>query len=135
MSKTLIFTVVVLLLAASPAGADNASPDVGVSFRAFCSSWMAKLDQRRQENARRAEPVPDGDRVAIEYTAYSPEPVACHARKREGATSAVGQLVYQELRVRATGTTAAKARAAVPNVVSKTDIVEIFRFDGRRWRY
>ena len=135
MRKTLISSGMILLLAASPASAGDPGPDVGGSFQAFCSSWMAKLDQRRQDNARKAEAVRDGDSVAIEYTAYSRKPLACDARRREGASSTIGQLVYQELRVRATGTTVAQARTAVPNVLSKTDIVEIFRFDGSRWRY
>ncbi len=44
------------------------------SFDRFCSSWMAKLSERHQQNARRVAYRKRNDRIVGEYIGYSREP-------------------------------------------------------------
>ena len=123
-----------LMASPAPARGDDSGPGARESFRAFCAEWMAKLDRRRATNMKNADVRAGGTGVVLEYTAYSPRPLLCEAQATT-APRAVGRLVYQELRMRKAGATHEKALASRPSVVKRTDIMEIFRYDGRRWRY
>ena len=98
------------------------------SFQDFCTHWLAKLDKRERFNQMKASKNGKG-----EYTAYGDVMIRCEAKPiGDSGRGAIGRLVYYELRVRAGDKKAAKDR---PDVLSRTEVMEIFRFDGERWRY
>lgn len=105
-------------------------------FEDFCNTWMGKLRKRESRNQAEAEPSRNGDGYHVEYTGYSEKPARCET-KATGVKSNpfVGKLVYYERRYRKQGGTAAKAKAGRARVVSQTEIMEIFRFDGSNWVY
>ncbi len=105
------------------------------SFNRFCSLWMAKLDQREQRNQKIAKPAQNGRGVILEYTAYTDSPVSCEVKPVGLSGAMVGRIVYHELLVRKHGATAAQAQRSEEDVVERTEVMEIFRFDGRAWKY
>jgi hypothetical protein len=48
---------------------------------------------------------------------------------------AVGKLVYREILYEKTGSTTADAQGARPAVLQTTEVMEVFRYDGRNWKY
>jgi hypothetical protein len=106
------------------------------SFERFCSTWMGKLAERERFNLRNATARKSGDRVVVEYVGYGKSPTRCEA-KPSGVPSNpfVGKLVYQELRYERSGASKDGALTGQPRVLSSTEVMEIFRFDGSRWVY
>jgi hypothetical protein len=123
-----------LVLPAHQAHAEAASP-AAKSFPAFCDSWMAKLDARQKRNAAQAHAKRAGNAFVIEYTGYSDAPERCEVKPSRKKGSAIGKLVYHELRYRKTGPTARKAAKSPLNVIERVEVLEIFRHDGSRWVY
>lgn len=104
------------------------------SFDSFCAEWMNKLAQREQQNLAKVQYVPGGSGVEATYTGYEKVPVRCQTRAKPG-TPGVGTLVYHELHLKKSGSTVDKARSSEPQVVEKVEVMEIFRFDGQKWKY
>lgn len=127
----ILLTGVLVALAPQPA---QAGPED--TFSKFCSSWMAKLKAREQQNLKQASPKKDGGLFVVEYTGYSGQPLRCEA-KHSARTNRppIGKLSYHELRYRGSGKTPAAALASTPSIVLQTEVLEIFRFDGLRWVY
>jgi hypothetical protein len=121
-------TALLSVLAPTPSHADPAS-GVLASFQSFCGEWMHKLAAREAANQKKAATDSNGAR---EYVGYETTPVRCET-KPTGVKSNpfVGKLVYHELRYRQP----AGASAARRDVVGRVEVMEIFRFDGRRWQY
>ncbi len=116
----------------------RADADPGESFQQFCSQWMQKLHERRlfslrQAQAAAADRDPD-DSVVLKYNAYSELPVRCEAKAGKNG-GFIGRLVYHELQMQKAGKTPKRALENRPSVLSRTEVMEIFRFDGKRWKY
>jgi hypothetical protein len=47
----------------------------------------------------------------------------------------VGKLIYQEILYEKTGNTPAAAQDSSPAVLQTTEVMEVFRYDGRAWKY
>ena len=105
------------------------------SFHQFCSLWMAKLDEREQRNQKIARPAANGRGVIVEYTAYTDSPVSCEVKPVGSSGALVGRIVYHELLVQKHGATEAQAQQSEENVVERIEVMEIFRFDGKAWKY
>ncbi len=106
------------------------------SFDRFCSSWMAKLSERHQQNARRVAYRKRNDRIVGEYIGYSREPLQCSVSETGvPANPFVGKIIYYELRFRKSGKTHKAARASLPQAFEEGAVMEFFRFDGTRWVY
>ena len=105
------------------------------SFHQFCSLWMAKLDEREQRNQKIARPAANGRGVIVEYTAYTDSPVSCEVKPVGSSGALVGRIVYHELLVQKHGATEAQAQQGEENVVERIEVLEIFRFDGKAWKY
>ena len=105
------------------------------SFHQFCSLWMAKLDEREQRNQKIARPAANGRGVIVEYTAYTDSPVSCEVKPVGSNGALVGRIVYHELLVQKHGATEAQAQQGEENVVGRIEVLEIFRFDGKAWKY
>lgn len=132
--------VALVVLAIIPISAAAAGPvqrgSDAADFKAFCHSWMSKLEQREQRNLRNAEHRRTGDAVVIEYTGYSKKPDQCEA-KASGvpANPYVGKLVYHELRYRKAGYSRDQALSIEPRILQAIEVMEIFRYDGKDWVY
>ncbi len=130
----LLLATGLLTVGVGAARADGDPDTVSGSFQKFCEQWMAKLDNRRQFSLRRAEAEPAGEQVLLHYRDYSPTAVLCEVKPGKDG-SAIGRLVYHELQMEKSGKNRKKALANQPNVLSRTEVMEIFRFDGKRWKY
>jgi hypothetical protein len=117
------------LPAAAPAG-ENAE------FDRFCSQWMDKLAVRERQNLARMRWVQRGSVMVGQYTGYARRPLHCQPTSAvTPGRPAVGKLVYEEIEYQKTGTDAAAAKIAEPAVLRTTEVMEVFRYDGRRWMY
>jgi len=104
------------------------------SFDSFCAEWMGKLAVREQQNLKKMEYTPKAGRVVGAYTGYEKVPIRCQSRAKPGAPG-VGTLVYHEVHYEKAGPTVEGAKSSAPAVVEKVEVMEIFRFDGKKWKY
>jgi hypothetical protein len=121
------------LLAASLIGLAAGSVRAG-SFDSFCAEWMGKLAVREQQNLQKMQFTPQGGRVVGSYKGYDKVPIRCQSRAKAGAPG-VGTLVYNEVHYQKAGPTVEGAKTSQPMVVEKVEVMEIFRFDGQKWKY
>jgi len=106
------------------------------SFDRFCRSWMGKLSVRHEHNAKKIAYRKNKGRVVGEYVGYSKTPARCSVKKTGvPANPFVGKLVYYEVRYRKAGKTREAARASRPRALERVEVLELFRFDGKRWVY
>ena len=119
-----------LLGAAAPAQAGDGG------FGRFCKTWMGKLEQRERRNIDLMTLRKRGAETVGEYTGYARKAIECKPRSQvTPGKPAVGTLVYHELKYRKSGPTQAAAKRAKPTVVQRTEVMEVFRYDGKRWTY
>jgi hypothetical protein len=119
--------IVTLLWSAAPAASAE-------SFDSFCAQWMGKLEQREKQNLAKVHYARGAGGVEGKYTGYERVPVRCQTRAKPGKPG-VGTLVYHELKYKKSGATVEQAKSSAPQVVEKTEVMEIFRFDGQKWKY
>lgn len=130
-----------LLVAASlwalPVPAVAASPKrIENSFRRFCSQWMHKLEIREQHNAARVKYVRKGLQVVGEYNGYARKSSSCQVQATGVAEAPyVGKLGYRENVYRKSGRSHRNARRSDPRLLNTTEVLEIFRYNGRDWVY
>jgi hypothetical protein len=133
--------VLCFALAAPPrAVADNPGPasiiPVPHGFEHFCSTWMGKLAKREENNLAKAKLRKAGSGVVLSYTGYAKRPVKCSARESGiSGNPYVGKVVYLEFAYERRGANRRAALEAEPEVVSRTEVLEIFRHDGSDWIY
>lgn len=104
------------------------------NFDSFCAAWMGKLAVREQQNLQKIQYAPTAGRVVGAYTGYEKVPIRCQTRAKPG-TPGVGTLVYNEVHYQKTGSTVEGAKGSSPQVMEKVEVMEIFRFDGAKWKY
>jgi hypothetical protein len=95
------------------------------------------VDEQTAQRERRTSQVqytPGSAGVEGKYTGYERVPVRCQSRAKPGAPG-VGTLVYHELHYKKAGPTVEHAKSSQPQVVEKVEVMEIFRFDGQKWKY
>ncbi len=127
-----ILIAALVLLPLPTARAD--APGSSHGFASFCERWMEKLRAREIDNARDARIVQRESRYVGEFKGYGRKPLRCHARPTGSpSTPWVGQIVYEEIIYRVTGPDPKAARQSDPKPASRSQVMEIFRFDGTRW--
>lgn len=104
------------------------------TFDSFCNEWMGKLAVREQQNLQKMQFTPENGRVVGAYKGYDKVPVRCQTRAKAG-TPGVGTLVYHEVHYKKVGATADVAKSSPPQIVEKVEVMEIFRYDGKKWKY
>lgn len=112
----------------------SAGPAKG--FDKFCKAWMKKLQVRERDNLASAKVRKRGDRFVVAYVGYGDKAVDCQTKATgQAANPYVGKLVYHELQLEKTGARRAATREARPRIKAQTEILEIFRYDGKGWVY
>ncbi len=124
----------VVLLAASLFWAPARPAHAEESFDSFCAEWMGKLAVREQQNLQKMQYTPQGGRVVGSYKGYDKVPIRCQSRAKAGSPG-VGTLVYNEVHYQKVGPTVEGAKTSSPQVVEKVEVMEIFRYDGKKWKY
>lgn len=131
-NKALRSAAVILLagavwLTATPVHAEE-------TFDSFCAEWMGKLAVREQQNLQKMQFAPENGRIVGAYKGYDKVPVRCQSRAKAG-TPGVGTLVYHEVHYKMVGSTVEGAKTSAPQIVEKVEVMEIFRYDGKKWKY
>lgn len=102
-------------------------------FRAFCDTWMAKLQERNAYNTAHIAWSKGGAGVVGEYLSYGTDRT-CIAREEPGKDP-IGKITYREIKYRKEGATETAAMGAAGTIVEQTDVTEIFRYAKGRWQY
>jgi len=132
-SLLLVLSICLLCPVAQATGAESGK---GTDFQQFCSSWMGKLREREQANLANAKIKHNAERVTLEYTGYSDKPLKCEQKTTGVAENPfIGKLIYFEIRYQKSASDQVALRKSKPTVIEQTKVLEIFRFDGRRWIY
>lgn len=129
--------IVAASLSAAPTPALASSrARVESSFRRFCSQWMHKLELREKRNAARMKYVRKGLAVVGEYSGYGRRPSSCQVQATGVAEAPyIGKLTYRENVYRKSGRSRGTARRSNPKILQSTEVLEIFRYNGRSWVY
>lgn len=122
------------LVAGAPAPAKAEGSALQQSFQRFCSQWMQKLQVRQRDNATNAQAKQHPQGVLYRYTGYASQPDRCEVQEA-GKGRAVGKLVYSEYVMQKWGASLQAARSSRARIAATTEVMELFRFDGTRWRY
>jgi hypothetical protein len=132
---TLLHTgLIALALTLVPLAPAGAGDDPG--FDRFCAQWMSKLAQRERQNIAKVRWEKRGPKTVGQYTGYARTPIQCKPTTAvKPGRPAVGKLVYQEILYEKAGTSTSDAREARPAVLQTTEVMEVFRYDGRDWKY
>jgi hypothetical protein len=117
----------------APAAAAS-SADAAKKFETFCGSWLDKLRERERHNKTRItwEKQPSG--VVGEYVGYDTE-TSRMVPPADVQQVPVGRLVYMELRFRVAGESEAVALEQKPEIIERTEVTELFRYDRGTWVY
>jgi hypothetical protein len=125
--------VVSLGLCLAPARAASAGD---AAFDRFCAEWMSKLAQREHQNLAKVRWQQQGGLTVGRYTGYARKPIQCSPTSQvTPGRPAVGKLVYQEIVYQKRGETPASAQRSEPLILQTTEVLEVFRYDGRKWMY
>jgi hypothetical protein len=123
-----------LALTLLPLGTARAQEDA--AFDRFCAQWMEKLAQRERQNLAKVRWERRGAAHVGQYTGYARTPIRCQPTSAvTPGRPAVGKLVYHEILYQKTGDTPKAAQLAQPAVLQTTEVMEVFRYDGRSWMY
>jgi len=118
--------------------AASASPpsveELTTKFKTFCDSWMEKLRERERNNIAHIEWKPGDRGVVGEYVGYDTTNIEIPAITNPDKQP-IGRVVYMELKLRLTGTNDVDALAQKPEIVERTEVTELFRFERGNWVY
>jgi hypothetical protein len=117
---------------APPAAASSA--DAAKKFETFCGSWLGKLRERERHNKSRITWQKQPSGVVGEYVGYDTETYRMMP-PADVQQVPVGRLIYMELRFRVAGESEAVALKQKPEVIERTEVTELFRYDRGNWVY
>jgi hypothetical protein len=107
---------------------------VKAKFSEFCAGWVDKLRAREKYNVEKIKWEPAGTGVVGEYVGYDTKNVGPETVDHLD-TVPIGKLTYMELKLRRTGNSKEEALAQEPEIVERTEVLEIFRFERGAWVY
>lgn len=121
--------------AAAAEETSSASPEeLKTKFKTFCDSWMEKLRERERNNIAHIEWKPGGTGVVGEYVAYDTQNYTMGDISNPD-TKPIGRVIYMELKMRLSGPSQVDALAQKPEIVERTEVTELFRFERGNWVY
>ena len=103
-------------------------------FHVFCGEWAEKLRARERHNRTKIDWRPGGQGVVGEYVGYETETYEVKP-SRDVKAIPIGKMVYLELRLRVTGGSESEALARKPEIIERTEVTELFRYDRGSWVY
>jgi hypothetical protein len=104
------------------------------TFTTFCDSWVDKLRERQRHNLATIKWQTSPEGVVGEYVGYDTDHIGPETVDHPDETP-IGKLVYMELKLRLAGPTEAHALAKDPEVIERTEVTELFRFNQGAWVY
>ena len=119
---------------AEPAGAKATPEELTSKFKTFCDVWMGKLRERERNNVAHIEWKPGDRGVVGEYVGYDTTNFTIPEISNPDK-SPIGRVIYMELKLRVTGTSDVDALAQKPEIVERTEVTELFRFERGSWVY
>ncbi|HEY8517852.1 MAG TPA: hypothetical protein VIS07_20265 [Candidatus Binatia bacterium] len=120
---------------AKRASAVKASPEeLQAEFKRFCDSWMEKLRERERHNIANIEWKPNGTGVVGEYIGYDTTNVQI-PEITNADTTPIGRVIYHELKLRLSGASQVDALAQQPEIIERTEVTELFRYERGNWVY
>jgi hypothetical protein len=112
----------------------NPNADAAKKFETFCGSWLGKLRERERFNKTKISWQKQPSGVVGEYVGYDTETYRM-VPPADVKQVPVGRLVYMELRFRVTGESEAVALKQKPEIIERTEVTELFRYDRGNWVY
>lgn len=119
---------------ASEAPASKAA-ELEAKFRTFIESWMAKLRERERHNIAHIQWKPGERGVVGEYVGYDTTNYQVADIRNPDSGTPIGRVVYMELKKRVSGASEVDALAQTPEIVERTEVTEIFRYERGSWVY
>lgn len=116
------------------AAAKPSDADATKKFETFCGSWLNKLRERERFNKTKIDWQQQPSGVVGEYVGYDTETYRM-VPPADVKKIPVGRLVYMELRLRVTGESEAAALKQKPEIIERTEVTELFRYDRGNWVY
>jgi hypothetical protein len=118
----------------SGAAAKSNDADAAKKFETFCGSWLNKLRERERFNKTKIAWQKQASGVVGEYVGYDTETYRMMP-PADVKQIPVGRLVYMELRLRVAGESEAAALKQKPEIIERTEVTELFRYDRGNWVY
>ena len=113
----------------------TSSPEeIKTKFKTFCDGWMEKLRERERNNVAHIEWKPGGTCVVGEYVGYDTQNFTV-GDITNADTKPIGRVIYMELKMRLSGSSQVDALAQKPEIVERTEVTELFRYDRGNWVY
>lgn len=113
----------------------SSSPEeIKTKFKTFCDGWMEKLRERERNNIAHIEWKPGSAGVVGEYVGYDTQNFTVGDISNSD-TKPVGRVIYMELKMRLVGPSQVDALAQKPEIVERTEVTELFRFERGNWVY
>ena len=113
----------------------TSSPEeIKTKFKTFCDGWMEKLRERERNNVAHIEWKPGGTGVVGEYVGYDTQNFTV-GDITNADTKPIGRVIYMELKMRLSGSSQVDALAQKPEIVERTEVTELFRFERGNWVY
>jgi hypothetical protein len=119
---------------AAKAAAKSNDADAAKKFETFCGSWLNKLRERERFNKTKIAWQKQPSGVVGEYVGYDTETYRMVPPADVKAVP-VGRLVYMEIRFRVAGESEAVALQQKPEIIERTEVTELFRYDRGNWVY
>lgn len=95
---------------------------------------MEKLRERERQNRARIQWRRTATGVVGEYVGYDTESYRM-LPPTDVEVTPVGRIVYMELRLRVEGGSEREALARKPQIIERTEVTELFRYDRGSWVY
>ena len=120
---------------AAPAAKITETPEeLQTKFKTFCDDWMSKLRERERNNIAHIEWKPGERGVVGEYVGYDTTNITIPELTNPDKQP-IGRVVYMELKLRLVGTSDVDALAQKPEIVERTEVTELFRYERGNWVY
>jgi len=120
---------------APPAGASSKAEELKDKFKTFVDTWMDKLKARERHNIAHIEWKPGERGVVGEYVGYDTTNFEVADIRNADSSSPIGRVVYMELKLRLSGASEVDALAQTPEIVERTEVTELFRYERGSWVY
>lgn len=121
--------------AKAKAASVQATPEeLKTKFQTFCDGWMGKLRERERNNIAHIDWKRDTSGVVGEYVGYDTTNITIPDITNPDKQP-IARVVYMELKLRVSGTSDVDALAKKPEIVERTEVTELFRFDHGDWVY